>query len=43
MMVSTVCVGGPDWTKSRTEADSVVTPSLGMGMVRQVRIDDARW
>ena len=33
MVVSTVCVGGPDWTKSRTEADSRVTPSLGMGMV----------
>ena len=25
--------GGPDWTKSRTEADSDVTPSCGMGMV----------
>ena len=25
--------GGPDWTKSRSEADSRVTPSLGMGMV----------
>ena len=25
--------GGPDWTKSRNEADSLVTPSLGMGMV----------
>ena len=25
--------GGPDWTKSRTEADSEVTPSDGMGMV----------
>ncbi len=25
--------GGPDWTKSRTEADSDVTPSDGMGMV----------
>ena len=24
---------GPDWTKSRTEADSRVTPSLGIGMV----------
>ena len=24
---------GPDWTKSRTEADSWLTPSLGMGMV----------
>ena len=26
-------VGGPDWTKSRTEADSRLTPSLGMGTV----------
>ena len=25
--------GGPDWTKSRTEAPSLVTPSLGMGIV----------
>ncbi len=25
--------GGPDWTKSRTEADSDVTPSDGMGIV----------
>ena len=25
--------GGPDWTKSRTEVPSRVTPSLGMGMV----------
>ena len=25
--------GGPDWTKSRTDADSRVTPSLGMGTV----------
>ena len=25
--------GGPDWTKSRTEADSDFTPSDGMGMV----------
>ena len=33
---------GPDLIKSRTEADSEVTPSFGMGMVRQVRIDDAR-
>ena len=24
---------GPDWTKSRTEADSRLTPSLGMGTV----------
>ena len=32
-VLSTVKSGGPDWTKSRTEADSVVTPSLGMGMV----------
>ena len=24
---------GPDWTKSRTEADSDVTPSDGMGIV----------
>ncbi len=30
---STVRHGGPDWTKSRTEADSEVTPSFGMGMV----------
>ena len=30
---SSVHVGGPDWTKSRTEADSLVTPSDGMGMV----------
>ena len=32
-VLSTVQVGGPDWTKSRTEADSDVTPSWGMGMV----------
>ena len=30
---STVHSGGLDWTKSRTEADSGVTPSFGMGMV----------
>ena len=30
---SSVHVGGLDLTKSRTEADSVVTPSLGIGMV----------
>ena len=30
---STVKSGGPDLTKSRTEADSEVTPSFGMGMV----------
>ena len=30
---STVHSGGLDWTKSRTEADSEVTPSLGMGIV----------
>ena len=28
-----VKIGGPDWTKSRTDADSDVTPSDGMGMV----------
>ena len=28
-----VQLGGPDLTKSRTEADSVVTPSFGMGTV----------
>ena len=27
-----VHLGGPDWTKSRTEADSNVTPSCGMGI-----------
>ena len=32
-VLSTVKNGGPDWAKSRTEAESVVTPSLGMGMV----------
>ena len=32
-VLSTVHDGGPDWTKSRTEADSDVTPSEGMGMV----------
>ena len=32
-VLSTVKSGGPDWTKSRTEAPSLVTPSLGMGMV----------
>ena len=32
-VLSTVKNGGPDWTKSRTEADSLVTPSLGMGTV----------
>ena len=32
-ILSNVQVGGPDWTKSRTEADSLVTPSLGMGTV----------
>ena len=32
-VLSTVKYGGPDWTKSRTEADSLVTPSDGMGMV----------
>ncbi len=30
---SSVRDGGPDWTKSRTEAASLVTPSDGMGMV----------
>ena len=30
-VLSTVKYGGPDLTKSRTEADSDVTPSLGMG------------
>ena len=30
---SSVRHGGPDWTKSRTEADSRITPSFGMGMV----------
>ena len=32
-VLSTVKNGGPDLTKSRTEADSEVTPSFGMGMV----------
>ncbi len=32
-VMNSVRHGGPDWTKSRTEADSRVTPSLGMGMV----------
>ena len=32
-VLSTVKYGGPDWTKSRTEAALLVTPSLGMGMV----------
>ena len=32
-VLSTVKIGGPDLTKSRTEADSEVTPSFGMGMV----------
>ena len=32
-VLSTVKYGGPDWTKSRTKADSVVTPFDGMGMV----------
>ena len=32
-VMNTVHSGGPDWTKSRTEADSEVTPSDGMGMV----------
>ena len=32
-VLSTVKFGGPDWTKSRTKADSVVTPFDGMGMV----------
>ncbi len=26
-------LAGPDWMKSRTEADSDVTPSCGMGIV----------
>ena len=33
IVMSTVQNGGPYWTKSRTEADSWLTPSLGMGMV----------
>ena len=32
-VLSTVKSGGPDLTKSRTEADSDVTPSFGMGTV----------
>ena len=32
-VMNSVRHGGPDWTKSRTEADSDVTPSLGMGIV----------
>ena len=32
-VLSTVKYGGPDWTKSRTEAALLVTPLLGMGMV----------
>ncbi len=32
-VMTTVRAGGPDWTKSRTEADSLVTPSDGMGIV----------
>ena len=32
-VLSTVKFGGPDWTKSRTEADSDDTPSWGMGIV----------
>ena len=32
-VMNSVRHGGPDWTKSRTEADSRVTPSLGMGIV----------
>ncbi len=32
-VLSTIPYGGPDWTKSRTEADSDVTPSCGMGIV----------
>ena len=32
-VLSTVKYGGPDWTKSRTGADSDVTPSCGMGIV----------
>ena len=32
-MVVRVQLGGPDLTKSRTEADSDVAPSLGMGTV----------
>ena len=32
-VMNSVRSGGLDWTKSRTEADSDVTPSCGMGMV----------
>ena len=32
-VLSTVQFGGPDWTKSRTGADSDVIPSWGMGIV----------
>ncbi|MYD49796.1 MAG: recombinase family protein [Chloroflexi bacterium] len=32
-VLSSVKSGGPDWTKSRTDADSRVTPSCGMGIV----------
>ena len=32
-VMNSVRHGGPDWTKSRTEADSEVTPSFGMGTV----------
>ncbi len=32
-VMNSVRHGGPDWTKSRTEADSDVTPSWGMGIV----------
>ncbi len=32
-VLPTVKKGGPDWTKSRTEADSDVTTSWGMGIV----------
>ena len=32
-VMNSVRHGGPDWTKSRTEADSDVTPSCGMGIV----------
>ena len=32
-VMNSVRHGGPNWTKSRTEADSRVTPSLGMGTV----------
>ena len=32
-VLSNLHYGGPDWTKSRTEADSDVTPSCGMGIV----------